>query len=226
MSDNENFIEVRVWDLSLRVFHWLLVVLITVMFVSAKTGNFDIHVLAGKTLVILIIARIGWGLFGSSNARFSSWLFAPGQYIDYIRALPRREPSYSLAHSPIGSLAAFVILAGVIFQISTGLVASDVDGLVEGPFAYYVSYDLSRWAGDTHVIFEQYVLILIGAHIAANLFYLIYKKDNLIAPMVTGLRLLPREKVESSPHLAPAWKGALTLLISAALMLWIFITYG
>ena len=225
-KSNENQITIRVWDLPLRIFHWALAVLVGVMFISAELDNFEIHILAGQGIVILMAVRIVWGIIGSSNARFSSWFFAPGEYVNYLKSLPKKEPSYSLSHSPIGSLAVIAIMIAVIVQVSTGLVSSDVDGLVEGPFAYYVSYEISRWAGDVHVQHERWLLALIIVHIAANAFYFFYKKDNLVRPMITGSKQVPMQKAPAPPVLAPNWKGLAAAVVVAAAVLWLFYQYG
>ncbi len=225
-ASNSSKVSVRVWDLPIRIFHWLLAVLVAVMFISAKLENFDVHIIAGKSIAILLVARIIWGFIGSSNARFSALFFHPREYVSYIAELPQRKPGYSVAHSPIGSLAVIAILSIISVQVATGLVASDIDGLIEGPFAYYVSYDTSRWATDIHLTNETLVLYIIGLHLAANAFYYIYKKDNLIGPMITGARQVPQKLSSNQPVIAPIWKGIATILVSAAVMLWTFDQYG
>ena len=224
--DDSNQVVVNVWDITLRIFHWALAVLVVVMFVSAKLENFDVHILAGKGIVMLMIARIIWGFLGSSNARFSSLVFKPKEYFDYIAKLPQRTPGYSVEHSPIGSLAVIAILLAVIVQATTGMFATNVDGLVEGPFAYYVSYDFSRWASDVHVTHKKWLFALVILHLAANAFYYFYKKDNLTKPMITGTRPIPRNLAHTAPTLASPWRGAVIALITAAIMLWVFLQYG
>ncbi len=225
-SSESDKVSVRVWDLPVRIFHWLLAVLVAVMFISAELENFDVHIIAGKSIAILLVARIIWGFIGSSNARFSALFFHPREYVNYIAELPRRKPGNSVAHSPIGSLAVIAILLLISVQVATGLVASDIDGLIEGPFAYYVSYDTSRWATDIHLTNKTLVLYMIGLHLAANAFYYLYKKDNLISPMITGTRQVPQNLSSNQPVMAPIWKGIATILVSAAFMLWIFNQYG
>ena len=225
-SNDSHKVSVKVWDLPVRIFHWLLAVLIAVMYISAKLENFDVHIITGKSIAILLVARIIWGFVGSSNARFSALFFHPREYVNYIAELPQKKPGYSVAHSPIGSLAVIVILSIILVQVATGLVASDIDGLIEGPFAYYVSYDTSRWATDIHLTNKTLLLYIIGLHLAANAFYYIYKKDNLISPMITGVRQIPRNISSNLPVIAPIWKGIATIVISAAVMLWIFNQYG
>lgn len=196
------------------------------MFISANVGNFDIHILAGKGIAILLVARILWGVLGSSNARFASLLFKPRDYVNYIKTLSQRKPGHSVGHSPIGSLAVIAILVVILIQVSTGLVASDIDGIYEGPFAYYVDYDFSRWATDIHYTNENIVIGIIILHIAANLFYYFYKKDNLIKPMITGKRTVPVDVAQSAPQLSSKTKAAVIAIITAATMIGIFSIYG
>ncbi len=225
-SDNSNEVSIRIWDLPLRIFHWLLAILVAVMFISAELDNFDVHIFTGKLIAMLLVARIIWGFVGSSNARFRALIFHPRDYVGYVRSLHLREPGYSVGHSPIGSLAVIAILVIITVQVATGLVASDIDGLIEGPFAYYVSYDLSRWATDVHLDNESILLTLIALHLAASLFYYVYKKDNLVKPMIIGQKAVPQSVAADKPTLAPNWKGAATALVTAAIMVWIFYQYG
>ena len=228
MSGNKgkDFVKVQVWDLPVRVLHWLLAILVAVMFISAELDNFDIHILAGKGLAIVIAARIVWGFAGSANARFSSWIFSPRRHVEYIKSLPERRPGYGMAHSPIGSIAVILIYTAVVVQVTTGLISSDIDGLYEGPFAYYVSYDASHWASEIHVDHEQWLFVLVMAHLAANAFYYLYKKDNLIAAMITGTRWVPEHIAQNAPRLVSLWRGVTVGLICVGLMLWIFYQYG
>ena len=219
-------ITVKVWDLPVRIFHWLLTVLIVVMFVSAKLENFYIHILAGKGVVMLLVARIIWGFWGSSNARFSALVFKPREYIDYISKLAERKPGYSVAHSPIGSLAVIAILVAIALQAAAGLVATDVDGLIEGPFAYYVNYEFSRWASDFHVTHQKWVFTLVIVHLLANAFYYFYKKDNLIGPMLTGTRRIPGHLTQTAPRIEATWKAVVIALITASILIWLFVQFG
>ena len=219
-------INVKVWDVLIRGFHWLLVINIAVMLISAELENFDVHIMAGKVVVTLLAIRIVWGLIGSSNARFSALVYRPQAYIDYIRKLPERSAGHSVAHSPIGALAVIAILLVVAIQATSGLFAADVDGLIEGPFAYYITYELSRTASDIHLSNIDWLITIIVVHIAANLFYYFYKRDNLIKPMITGARSIPEAQQIDAPQLASYWKALWVTILVAALMIWLFVTYG
>ncbi|WP_231970610.1 cytochrome b/b6 domain-containing protein [Polynucleobacter necessarius] len=62
---------IRVWDLPIRLFHWLLVICIVLSFITVKIGGnaMEFHALVGYCVLSLIIFRFCWGLIGSYHAR-------------------------------------------------------------------------------------------------------------------------------------------------------------
>src|SRR3954453_23460165 len=70
--------KIRVWDLPVRLFHWLLAGSFVVAYSIAESESLRIvHVILGYTAVGLILFRIIWGFVGSRYARFASFAFAP-----------------------------------------------------------------------------------------------------------------------------------------------------
>ena len=65
--------KVKVWDLSLRVFHFILIVLTIGSFISAKFDMLNIHQYFGVSLLGLISFRILWGFIGTNYSRFDSF---------------------------------------------------------------------------------------------------------------------------------------------------------
>jgi cytochrome b len=74
------------------------------------------------------------------------------------------------------------------FQVVTGLFAVDVDGIESGPLSDRVSFDAGRWSAELHEAGFAILQVLVTLHILAILFYLLYKRQNLIGPMITGRR--------------------------------------
>ena len=68
---------VRVWDIPTRIFHWSIVALVFISWLSADQGYMWVHLWSGMTLLTLLLFRIGWGLIGSTTARFSDFLHPP-----------------------------------------------------------------------------------------------------------------------------------------------------
>ena len=74
-----------VWDLPVRLFHWSLLPLVVTAWVSAEEGYMDVHAWCGYTALTLVSCRILWGLVGSQNARFRTFVRGPRAIIAYLR---------------------------------------------------------------------------------------------------------------------------------------------
>ena len=59
-----------IWDLPLRLFHWLLAVAVIVSIGSVKNENMFVHEKSGLTILGLLGFRLVWGVIGSHHARF------------------------------------------------------------------------------------------------------------------------------------------------------------
>lgn len=177
---------VRIWDRPTRMFHWVLVVLFAVCYFSGDQGRFDIHIPAGQALMILVVARIAWGFFGSQTARFRSFVRPAGEIVSHVRSLKDRRPGHHGGHNPLGGLSVVMMLVVLMVHTVAGLFAADVDGLHEGPLSFAVSYGTARDASAIHWFTVNVMLALVALHVAAVIFHHVYKRENLIGPMVTG----------------------------------------
>ncbi|MFZ6656474.1 cytochrome b/b6 domain-containing protein [Undibacterium sp. TJN19] len=66
---------ILLWDLPLRLFHWLLVLAITTATVTGFVGGnwMNLHAKAGLAIVGLLSFRLAWGFVGTSYVRFSNF---------------------------------------------------------------------------------------------------------------------------------------------------------
>ena len=172
--------KVAIWDLPTRLFHWLLVGLIGLSWWSAEYHFDDIHIWSGIAVLSLLIFRILWGFFGSSTARFASFVKGPKAVFGYLQGTWR-----GIGHNPLGALSVIALLGMVGVQVGLGLFASDEDGLMQGPLANLIGFDAQETVTDLHEDLFNVLLVLIGLHLAAILFYRLLGK-NLVTPMVTG----------------------------------------
>lgn len=209
--------EARVWDRSTRIFHWVLVVLVVVCYLSGRNGRFDIHIPAGQALLVLVVARVIWGFAGSTSTRFRSFVRPAREIAAYLPTLFRREPDGRAGHNPLGGLSVVAMLFLLIAQASLGIFSVDVDGLNEGPLSFLVSYDAARNAAELHAIVVDLLLVLVGLHLAAVLFHLVYKRENLTATMLTGRARLAEG--ETPPRLVSDRRALLILVLAAVAVL-------
>lgn len=205
---------IAIWDLPTRAFHWLLVLLIPAMWWTAKNDRMDLHILLGQVVLGLILFRIFWGLIGSSTARFAFFVKGPRAVIAYLRGAWT-----GIGHSPLGALSVIAMLLVLGMQVGLGLFASDEDGLYQGPLSHHVSFDTAETLAERHETMFNILLVFIGLHLAAILFYRFVKRDKLIAPMVTGGRA--GEPGETAMTPAPAWRFFAAAGLALAITLWI-----
>ncbi|MBN2739489.1 MAG: cytochrome b/b6 domain-containing protein [Rhodobacteraceae bacterium] len=186
---------VKVWDPVVRSFHWLLVLAFAGAWGLGEWGPNQMtwHFYFGYVIVGLVGVRLIWGFVGTRNARFSSFLFGPGKVVAYLRHLPSREPSNWIGHNPMGGWSVFLILGLLIAQVATGLMSDPKDYINVGPLAQYVPDSLSDLSVKLHNIISTLLLIVVGVHVAAILFYKRWKGENLVAPMITGKKVIEED---------------------------------
>ena len=177
-----------IWDLPIRIVHWLLTVLIFgAWYTVTVAGNMEAHMLIGQTILCLLVFRVVWGFVGTRYAKFSSFVFGPRTIIAYARTILSRSGGGYAGHNPLGFLAVFAMLLLIGIQVTTGLFATDGD-FYEGPLNNLVSGRTGRQITDIHYLNFDVLAIMIGIHIVAIFFYLLYKRENLIWPMFTGTK--------------------------------------
>lgn len=231
---------VRVWDLPTRLFHWLLVILIVVNFYTGWTGGLremELHMLSGYGILTLVLFRVGWGFVGTRYARFSDFVRGPRAVLVYFRSMAQPSSRPHLGHNPAGGWSVLLMLFALAVQASTGLFASD-DIFTEGPLADKVSSATSGTLTAIHEITSNIVIALVAIHLVAVFGYLLFKRDNLISPMVTG-RKSWAEPSGASPGGNPgaAHGGAATgvgavgrealallVLLAAVVLVWFLVT--
>ena len=203
------FRPVLVWDLPTRLFHWLLVALVAVSFATGKIGGNAMlyHEWCGEAILALLMFRVVWGFIGSSPSRFRTFLAGPAAVLRYVLTLFRREADHHLSHNPLGGWSVMAMLLVLLIQAGTGLFAND-DIATAGPLYKWVSKAASDRLTSIHHLNHDLIIILVAVHIAAVLFHLIYKKENLILPMITGIKQREGDFGEATAR-QPLWLAGL-----------------
>lgn len=180
---------VRVWDLPTRLFHWLLLLCVVISFVTGNIGGnaMRYHMLSGYCILALLIFRLIWGFAGSRTSRFAAFVKGPASVLAYMAAVFKENAPRSLGHNPLGGWSVVAMLADLLVQVGTGLFASD-DILTEGPLYGWVSRDTANFLTGIHLANRFVLIALIAVHIFAVMFYLFVKRENLIRPMITGVK--------------------------------------
>jgi cytochrome b len=229
---------IRVWDLPIRLFHWLLVLAVVGLFVTGKVGGnwMEWHTKLGYFTLGLITFRVVWGVIGGFHARFVNFVRGPSTVLQYFKSLIGKSPAmHFLGHNPMGALSTIALILVVGFQAVSGLFADD-EILLQGPYASIVPSAFSSLMTKLHHWNSNLIIGLVALHVAAILFYVFVKKENLVKAMFTGKKSV--ESIEPSdlnanegghpqaemPETArPAWLFVVVALIVAALT-WAVVT--
>jgi len=204
-----------VWDLPVRLFHWLLVGLLGFSWWSGENHDMEWHRLSGYAILALLVFRIYWGFAGGRTARFAEFVRGPRAAFAYLRTLGKRPYQAADGHNPVGGWSVVLMLAALVVMVTAGLFSVDVDGLESGPLADYVTFDAGRVAAGVHHLVFNLLLALVALHVLAVLFYLVGLRHNLVAPMIHGRRKAGANAVATRLG-ASTWKAAIGLIVAIA----------
>ena len=220
---------IKVWDLYIRLSHWLAVLLIISAWLSANFGDaeFKWHSLNGYALLILAVSRIIWGFVGSSSAQFSHFVKSPMSVVSYLKGMFKgNAPTYS-GHNPAGGWMVIALLLALVFQAITGMFSSD-DILAEGPFAFAVSSRMVSKMTALHHLGFDLLIVLISLHVLAVLYHQFVKKEALIKAMFNGTKPVIKPVMKGVTHEVFIFKPlyfALIVVSLVALSLWLVLNY-
>jgi cytochrome b len=194
---------ILVWDLPLRVFHWVLAASFAGAFLTAESERLrDLHLLCGYTFVGAIAFRLVWGFVGTRHARFAALRFGPGASRRYLLSLLRGRPERHLGHSPPGAVMIPLLLGlGLAVAASGWAVYADAGG---------------EWLEEAHEIAATVMLVAVVGHVLGVVAVSVLQRENLVLPLITGSkRGAPGDGIRSARPLAAL------LLLAALAGLWL-----
>jgi cytochrome b len=212
---------VRVWDLPTRLFHWLLVVCVVALVVTGYTGGgaMEWHARIGYTVLTLLLFRLVWGFFGGHWSRFRSFLPSPSKVGAYLRG--SAHPDHLVGHNPLGAGSVFAMLLALLAQVLTGMVSDDDAGFT-GPLNRFVSSARGLQATWYHKAVGQWLIVaLVLLHIAAVVYYLKKKRQNLVRTMVVGDKELPAPATSSRDDLVSRAAALVLTIACAGVVVWL-----
>ena len=210
---------IRIWDLPVRLFHWLIVALIIVSFITGHVGGnaMRIHELSGFSILTLVLFRLAWGFFGSTHARFSDFVRGLAAARSYAAVLWSGKSVYYAGHNPLGGWMVLLLLLCLLVQAGTGLFSND-DIMTEGPLMRHISKELSDRISLIHEINSYLLASLAAVHVAAAFYYLWRKRENLIWPLITGQKGVPVDETIEDYRGGKLWLAAVLLAICAGVV--------
>jgi cytochrome b len=208
---------VRVWDLPTRLFHWLLVAAVAIALGTgfiAPEWWLGLHLTAGYVIVLLLIFRFVWGVFGTEYARLVNLARATRNFADYLRGLALLRPPHYVGHNPAGALMIFAFFAVFVGLVATGLMVQGGEEK-QGPLAGVTSYALGYGAKEVHEALAVAALAMIFVHICGVLVESRLQNVNLIRGMIDGRMPVPAGFHLPSPRSARPLAAVSVLFVIA-----------
>jgi cytochrome b len=167
--------KILVWDLPVRVLHWLLAISFAGAFLTAESERLrNVHVAFGYTMLGLVGFRLLWGVLGTRYARFSAFTFGPRRVISYFKSLIAFKPQHYVGHNPAGSWAIYALFALIVATGATGYATfNDIGG---------------KWLEELHEGAANALLALVIVHVAGVLVSSIMHCENLVRAMLSGYK--------------------------------------
>lgn len=188
-------IRILVWDLPVRLFHWLLsagfaAALLLATLASDDGPVFPLHMIIGLVLAFMVVLRIVWGFIGTHYARFRSFLFGPFETTAYLRSAARREGGrHYTGHNPGASWAIYAMLALILGTGITGWMSAQGAG-----DALEELHELLAWS----------TVAVVAIHVLGVIAHVVMRRENVVLAMISGRKRGERGAAIPSPRAGSA----------------------
>jgi len=201
--------KILVWDLPVRLTHWLLAVLVLGAFALANLASdesvvFALHAIAGLIALFVIALRSVWGVVGTRWARFRAGSLRPSALVPYLRGIfSDRTREAGVGHNPATVWFALAVFVGIAGLGVTG----------------FLSARGSEAAEEVHELLAWSVIGLVVLHVAGVLLHVARRRENLVATMITGRRAgAPVDGIPSARAGVASFFFVLTIAFGALLL--------
>jgi cytochrome b len=214
----------RVWDLPVRVCHWLIVGLFIAQWASAEwlDTKIELHAKIGYVFIAVVIFRIIWGFLGTYYARFKTFLYRPSRIVRYARNIFKPSAPVYLSHNPLGGVMVILLLFLLLLQGISGLFMTD-DIFFDAPYHHSIPSSIQALISSVHHYTFFVLKILIALHILAVFLYVVVKKQALITAMVTGKKRTPIDESTHPTQLKYYWLRCLAIACIVAITVYMVV---
>jgi Ni/Fe-hydrogenase 1 B-type cytochrome subunit len=231
LARGENLIRVYVWEMPVRIAHWIIFFSI---FVLAFTGYYMydpflisrgnsvflmatmrfVHEVTAFVFISAVLVRSYWWFTGSGFAHWTGFVSAEGWWrrglwrqLKYYLFL-RRRPSTHLGHNPLAAVTYMFIWALFVVEIITGMALLDfAGGLGHGALAFWFGWVFSvisvTYVRETHFLIMFAFLAFIIHHVYSAVLVSAEEGTGLMDGIFSGYKFFPAKCIAAEPTRRP-----------------------
>jgi len=207
---------VAVWDVPTRIFHWALVVAVIVSLLTGEEDGFlfGVHTVSGYLILLLLMFRLIWGVVGSPHSKFSDFIYSMTTVRAYATQLLRLKPAKYVGHNPLGGWMVVVLLSVLLATVVTGLFSGRDNG-AGGLFLPLIAGPDGQGLGEVHEALGNIVIVLAVVHVLGVFVDWLLTGENLVRPMVSGLKHMDDTRAASERLLVKPWRAVIVAAVVA-----------
>ncbi len=186
---------IKVWPISIRIFHWGLVILMISIFVSSLEDRWlPTHINLGLVILGITLWRIYYGYFGAFHALFKNFLVSPKKLAIYFSLLKQGKPPQHIGHPPPAGWMVVLFLGTMLIATLSGILVQMGE---ERHFMWGItgSNDFGAIVKNVHSGASWISLALIFVHISGVLLDSWIHHTNLPKTMITGRKEISSPKL-------------------------------
>lgn len=223
--------QVYVWDLPVRLTHWINVFSILALsitgyyianpFVSAHNSTVPVlqylmstvrfvHFVVAFIFTVSVLFRVYWSFAGSKYARWPQFLpvsrgrrRALGRMLGYYTFL-RKEPPAQVGHNPLAGITYMGLYVLFALQIVTGFALYSLpfhDGIWKTLFGWMIVVFGAQPLRLIHDIIMYLIIAFTIHHVYSAVLIDIEERSGLLSSIVTGRKSLTREHLDAAAEL-------------------------
>ncbi len=199
---------VRIWDLPVRIGHWALAASVAIAWLTAEQEAWRrVHIVAGGVAGAVVLFRLLWGFVGSRSARFRTFVRSPAAAIAELRGHLAGHAAPRATHTVIGGWAVIGLLGLALGAASTGVLN--------------YRFDEIEALAELHEALAEGLLALIVVHLGGVMVMSLLERQNLPRSMLTGRATAPAGTEVRNHPLAALTLIAWTTAIVWGLLVWL-----
>lgn len=199
---------VRIWDLPVRIGHWALAASVAIAWLTAEQEAWRrVHIVAGGVAGAVVLFRLLWGFVGSRSARFRTFVRSPAAAVAELRDHLAGHAAPRATHTVIGGWAVIGLLGLALGAATTGVLN--------------YRFDEIEALAELHEALAEGLLALIVVHLGGVMVMSLLERQNLPRSMLTGRAPAPAgAEVRNYPLAALTLIGWTTAIVWA-LLVWL-----